>query len=105
MQLKQLRFFVVSVDTGSFKAAAEALYTSQPHISKTIKALEEELNMCLLKRRANGVVLTEQGRKVYEYALDILRGAEKIGSLKEEQEMNRQNTSFLLLLFPQPWQA
>ena len=89
MQLKQLRFFVVSVDTGSFKAAAEALYTSQPHISKTIKALEEELNMCLLKRRANGVVLTEQGRKVYEYALDILRGAEKIGSLKEEQEMNQ----------------
>ena len=77
------------MDTGSFKAAAEALYTSQPHISKTIKALEEELNMCLLKRRANGVVLTEQGRKVYEYALDILRGAEKIGSLKEEQEMNQ----------------
>ena len=41
MQLKQLRFFVASVDTGSFKAAAEVLYTSQPHISKTIKALEE----------------------------------------------------------------
>ena len=89
MQLKQLQFFVVSVDMGSFKAAAEALYTSQPHVSKTIKALEEELNMCLLDRRANGVGMTEQGRKVYEYAVDILRSSEKIGSLKEEQEINQ----------------
>ena len=43
MQLKQLQFFVVSVDMGSFKAAAETLYTSQPHISKTVKTLEENL--------------------------------------------------------------
>ena len=89
MQLKQLRFFVASVDTGSFKAAAEVLYTSQPHISKTIKALEEELDMCLLNRRANGVVVTEQGRKVYEYALDILHGVEMMNNLKEEQEVNQ----------------
>ena len=89
MQLKQLQFFVVSVDMGSFKAAAETLYTSQPHISKTVKALEEDLGMQLLDRRANGVVVTEQGSKVYEYALDILRGVEMIHKLKEEQEVSQ----------------
>lgn len=89
MQLKQLQFFVVSVDMGSFKAAAETLYTSQPHISKTVKALEEDLGMQLLDRRANGVVVTEQGSKVYEYALDILRGVEMIHKLKEEQVVSQ----------------
>lgn len=89
MQLKQLQFFVVSVDMGSFKAAAETLYTSQPHISKTVKALEEDLGMQLLDRRANGVVVTEQGSKVYEYALDILRGVEMIHNLKEEQAVSQ----------------
>lgn len=89
MQLKQLQFFVVSADMGSFKAAAEVLYTSQPHISKTVKALEEDLGMQLLERRANGVVMTEQGSKVYEYALGILRGVEMIHNLKEEQDVKQ----------------
>ena len=45
--------------------------------------------MWLLERRANGVVATEQGSRVYEYALDILRGVEMIHNLKEEQEMDQ----------------
>ena len=89
MQLKQLQFFVVSVDMGSFKAAAEVLYTSQPHISKTIKALEEELNMSLLNRQATGVAMTEEGRKVYEYANKILRNVEMINNVQEESQMER----------------
>ena len=86
MQLKQLQFFVVSVDRGSFKAASEVLYTSQPHISKTIKALEEELDFPLLNRKAKGVVMTEEGRKVYEYAAGILRNMEMIGMVQEEKD-------------------
>ena len=93
MQLKQLQFFVVSVDMGSFKAAADVLYTSQPHISKTIKALEEELNMSLLNRQATGVVMTEEGRKVYEYANSILRNVEMISNLQEETRMEKFSVS------------
>lgn len=93
MQLKQLQFFVVSVDMGSFKSAAEVLYTSQPHISKTIKALEEELGILLLNRQANGVIMTEPGRKVYEYASDILRSAEMIGNFSEEEGKDRFSVS------------
>jgi DNA-binding transcriptional LysR family regulator len=89
MQLKQLQFFVVSVDMGSFKAAAEVLYTSQPHVSKTIKALEEELKIPLLNRKAKGVVMTEEGRRVYEYAAQILRNMELIGKVQEEQDTDK----------------
>ena len=56
-------------------------------ISKTIKALEEELNMSLLNRQATGVVMTEEGRKVYEYANSILRNVEMISNLQEETRM------------------
>ncbi len=63
MDLKQLQYFVVSVDCGSFKKAAEVLYTSQPHISKTVRNLEEELQAELLKRKARGVEVTDMGKK------------------------------------------
>ena len=53
MDLKQLQYFVVSVESGSFKKAAEMLYTTQPHISKSIKNLETEL-----KRAASGTKST-----------------------------------------------
>ena len=61
MDLKQLQYFVVSVESGSFKKAAEMLYTTQPHISKSIKNLETELNVQLLERKARGVEVTETG--------------------------------------------
>ena len=59
MDLKQLQYFVVSVESGSFKKAADILYTTQPHISKSIKALEMELNVQILERKARGVEMTE----------------------------------------------
>jgi len=72
MDLKQLQYFVASVDSGSFKKAAEVLYTSQPHISKTIKSLETELQVELLERKARGVEATEAGKRGYDYACRIL---------------------------------
>lgn len=84
MDLKQLQYFVVSVDSGSFKKASEVLYTSQPHISKTIKSLETELHMELLQRTARGVNVTAAGKKVYEYACRILVEAGRIQNVRED---------------------
>ena len=58
MDLKQLQYFVVSVDCGSFKRAAQLLYTTQPHVSKTVKALEDELGCPLFDRNVKGVRTT-----------------------------------------------
>lgn len=87
MDLKQLQYFVVSVDSGSFKKAAEVLYTSQPHISKTIKSLETELQVELLERKARGVEATEAGRKVYDYACRILVESGKIQNMLDAQNI------------------
>ena len=84
MDLKQLQYFVVSVDCGSFKRAAELLYTTQPHVSKTVKALEEELSCALLDRNAKGVQATEAGKNIYNYARQVLIDSNRIINLPEE---------------------
>lgn len=84
MDLKQLQYFVVSVDCGSFKRAAELLYTTQPHVSKTVKALEEELGCGLLERNVKGVQATETGKNIYNYARQVLIDSNRIINLPEE---------------------
>ena len=84
MDLKQLQYFVVSVDCGSFKRAAELLYTTQPHVSKTVKALEGELNCALLDRNIKGVQATEIGKNIYNYARQVLIDSNRIINLPEE---------------------
>lgn len=88
MDLKQLQYFVVSVDSGSIKRASEILYTSQPHVSKMVKSLEEELQVELLKRKARGVEVTKAGSKVYEYACRMLMEAGKIQNVQEEGDIS-----------------
>lgn len=89
MEIKQLQYFVVSVDMGSFYAAAKVLLTTQPNVSKIIKSLEEELNMMLLTRNRDGVSITKKGEYIYRYAIDILKNVRLINDYKEYQEIEQ----------------
>ena len=71
MDLKQLQYFVVCAQTGSFSDAAKVLYSTQPSVSKVVKALEDALGMQLFERFPRGIRLTVQGQKVYRYACRI----------------------------------
>ena len=71
MDLKQLQYFVVCAQTGSFSDAAKVLYSTQPSVSKVVKALEDALGMQLFERLPRGIRLTVQGQKVYQYASRI----------------------------------
>ena len=84
MDLKQVQYFVVSVDCGSFKRAAQLLYTTQPHVSKTVKALEDELGCPLFDRNVKGVRTTETGKNIYHYARQVLIDSNRIINLPEE---------------------
>lgn len=70
--LKQLQLFTAVAEFGSFSRAAVALSISQPVISRQIKALEEELGVSLLYRNGRGIVLTEAGKLLENYASAIL---------------------------------
>ena len=79
MDLRQLEIFVTAYEKGSLSRAAECLNTSQPNVSKNIRALEEELGRPLLVRSGKGVQPTAFGRAVLEYAMIMRKAAEKHG--------------------------
>lgn len=58
--------------TGTFSAAAEALHTSQPSVSRSMRALERELGCELFNRSRNHVELNEAGELALKHARAIL---------------------------------
>jgi LysR family cys regulon transcriptional activator len=86
MKLQQLRYVIEIVRSGNhLSAAAEALSTSQPGVSRQIQQLEAELGFDIFVRTRNRIIgLTEPGRKVYESAQQIATEVAALKSLKEE---------------------
>ena len=86
MKLQQLRYLVEVARQGlNVSEAAEALYTSQPGISKQIKLLEDELGVIVFERSGKRLTaITEPGKVVLEIAERMLRDAENIRRVGEE---------------------
>ena len=61
LNLHHLRLFTAVVDQGGFTKAAAALNLSQPAISKSLKELEDGLQLSLIDRSARSIHLTEAG--------------------------------------------
>ena len=72
MNLKQLEAFARVAETKSFSEAAKRLYLTQPTVSAHVSALEKELGVCLLLRTTKEVSLTEEGKALYGYAVQML---------------------------------
>ncbi|GEN52707.1 LysR family transcriptional regulator [Halobacillus faecis] len=64
--LQKLNAFIEVAKQRSFTKAAEALYISQPALSKQMRKLEEELGFSLFNRASYGVELTEKGKGMVE---------------------------------------
>lgn len=65
--LSSYRIFYTVANTGNISKAAKELYISQPAISKSIQKLEESVGCRLFSRSSRGVVLTEEGRLLYDH--------------------------------------
>ena len=82
MQLQQLEYFVKVAELGSLNKAAEVFYVTQPALSKAIQNLEQEIGAEVLRRTNKGVSMTEDGKKLYEYAKVILSHVDLIRDIK-----------------------
>jgi DNA-binding transcriptional LysR family regulator len=71
MDIQNLRYFLAVVDNGSISTAAHALGINQPALSKTIRRLEDQLEVQLFERHPRGVVPTEYGRTLAHFALSM----------------------------------
>jgi LysR family transcriptional regulator, cys regulon transcriptional activator len=97
MKLQQLRYLREVVRRGlNVSEAAEALFTSQPGISKQIRMLEDELGVQILVRHGKRVVdLTEPGRIIVDIADRMLKDADSLRAVG--QEFGSEDTGALTL--------
>jgi len=115
VNLRQLEYFVVIAQEGSFTRASERLLIAQPSLSQQIRALEAELGGTLLERLPRGVRLTMAGqnflpeaRAAVSHADRARRSARMALGLESGQLAIATNTSAAAGILPSVlthWQA
>ena len=86
INMELYKIFYIVAKNGSISAAANILFISQPAITFQIKKLEEQLGVSLFTRTKHGVILTEEGKTLFNYVKNgienIINGENAITNLK-----------------------
>lgn len=77
MSLAQLQQFVVVAEEGRVRSAARRLHLSQPPLTRSLRALEDELGTALFLRGPKGVQLTPAGTAFLPHARRVLATVEE----------------------------
>jgi DNA-binding transcriptional LysR family regulator len=96
MDIDRLRYFHTVVQTQSLRKASELLNISPPALSKSIKALEEQLGAKLIIADGRGIAITDDGRRVAEQARKIIKEADVLlnsSTLRKEKPLLRLGSS------------
>ncbi|RUT43799.1 LysR family transcriptional regulator [Paenibacillus anaericanus] len=72
IDIRQLQYLIEVARLKSFTKAADALFITQPTISKTIKGMEEELGVILFERTGKRIQLTDAGQIIVNQAGQIV---------------------------------
>jgi LysR family transcriptional regulator, transcription activator of glutamate synthase operon len=97
MEIKQVQYFLMLSETGSFSAAAEELYISQSSLSKQIIALEKELNSQLFDRSKRKIALTPAGEAFLIHARNMNSAYQ---ALLAEMAQYKTTTSLSIVAIP-----
>ena len=78
MTLQQLKYADAVAETGSISEAARQIFVTQPTLTESIHALEEELRVAIFTRSRRGVSVTREGEEFLASARQILDDAARI---------------------------
>ncbi len=81
------RIFKIVAEQENLTKASEILHISQPAVTKHIKNLENELNVQLFTRSKYGMILTDNGKKLYlqiKDSVDILSRSDLIFNIHKD---------------------
>ncbi|MDP3858078.1 MAG: HTH-type transcriptional regulator CysB [Stagnimonas sp.] len=86
MKIRQLHYVLEVAKRGlNVTAAAEALFTSQPGVSKQLKLLEDELGVDIFVRNGKHLAeVTPAGKRILSYAEKLLAEADNIRNVARE---------------------
>ncbi len=90
MEIRQLEYFLMVSQAGSFTRAAERLFVSQPAVTNAVRSLEEELGIQLFDRGQKAVTLTPEGKIFHAHIQQVMHGIastiEEINAIKDLQD-------------------
>lgn len=72
MELRELKYFLAVAQAGSISGAANALYITQPSLSRQMQNLEREVGGALFERGNRKITLTERGKLLKKRAEEML---------------------------------
>jgi DNA-binding transcriptional LysR family regulator len=76
--IRQIEAFNAVMELGSVTRAGEAMYVSQPAVSKLIKAFEARCGFALFQRQGGRMVPTREARQVFVETQRLFSGAERV---------------------------
>lgn len=71
VDIRRLKFFIVTAEERNIGRAAERLHITQPPLTRHIQSLEDELGVQLFRRTSSGVELTQAGTALLVHAKNI----------------------------------
>jgi DNA-binding transcriptional LysR family regulator len=87
MELRDLEYFVVVAEHGHLGRAAERLGLGQPALSKSLRRLEDALEVRLFRRSASGMELTAEGSLLLSRARELRQSLRNVA--REVSDMSR----------------
>lgn len=90
MLLRQMKYFVSVVDNRSFSEAGVECFISQSAISQQMKALEDELDVELIRRSNRRFQLTSAGEYFYTQSRKIMQEVNTIKQTVKQIEQHEQ---------------
>ncbi|MEL7290323.1 MAG: LysR family transcriptional regulator [Pseudomonadota bacterium] len=81
-----LKTFVTLIDTGHFTKTADKLFMTQPGVSQHIKKLEQACGHPLIERHNKNFEITEEGKTVYQYAVEMASQQHKMLQSLEQDD-------------------
>jgi DNA-binding transcriptional LysR family regulator len=84
METIRLKQFSVLVETGNLRKAAELLAISHSGLSKSMKVLEDEMGYALFHQSGRGIVISDEGKRLYELSKKILTDIDALYTLEND---------------------
>lgn len=78
IELRELKYFITVAKLGTLTKAADALFVSQPALTKTIKKLESNIGAPLFQREKNQLFITDIGQELFNKAQSLINDYEDL---------------------------
>jgi hypothetical protein len=101
MTFGQIKCFITVVNEQSFAKAANALFVSQPAVSKSISNMEQEFGFPLMERKYGELRLTPAGAKLYDFFVKMDQSYQEV--IDEIRQSMQASAETILIGCPDTW--